>query len=72
MDGDCFTSRSAERRDDAWLYVDLGAVREIDRVNRLWGWKIHPSAFTIDVAHADPDRTASWTVVHKAADRIRF
>ena len=61
--------RAAEKRDQAWLYVDLGAVRKIDRANLLWGWKIHPSAFTIDVARAEPDKAGSWATVHQATDR---
>jgi hypothetical protein len=69
VDGDYFTSWSAEKRDDAWLYVVLGAVRKIDRVNLLWGWKIHPSAFTVDVARGDPDRAGSWTTVRRVTDR---
>ena len=68
-DGDYFTSWSAAKSDEAWLYVDLGALRKIDRVNLLWGWKIHPSAFSIDVARAEPDKPASWITVHKATDR---
>lgn len=69
VDGNYFTPWSAEKSDDAWLYVDLGAVRKIDRVNLLWGWKIHPSAFTIDVARAAPGEPANWATVHKTADR---
>jgi mannan endo-1,4-beta-mannosidase len=69
VDGDYFTAWSAAKTDEASLYVDLGAARKIDRVNLLWGWKIHPSAFTVDVARGDPDKPASWTTVHTAADR---
>ena len=69
VDGNYFTSWSAAKNDKAWLYVDLGAVRKIDRVNLLWGWKIHPSAFTVDVARAEPEKPGSWTAVHKATDR---
>jgi len=82
VDGNTFTAWSADKGDQASLYVDLDAVRTVDRVNLLWGWKIHPSAFTIDVARSDPDKPASWTTVHtaterpyqtwEAADRARF
>jgi len=68
-DGNYFTSWSAAKSDGAWLYVDLGAVHKIDRVNLLWGWKIHPSAFTIDVARAEPDKPAGWATVCKTTDR---
>ncbi|MFO8014286.1 MAG: glycosyl hydrolase [Phycisphaerae bacterium] len=69
VDGDYYTAWSAAKTDKAWLYVDLGAVRNIDRVNLLWGWKIHPSAFTVDVARAEPRKPAGWTSVHTATDR---
>jgi hypothetical protein len=69
VDGDYFTSWSAAKGDEQWLYVDLGAARPIDRVNLLWGWKIHASRFTVDVATEDPDKTGSWKVVHTASDR---
>ena len=69
VDGSYFTPWSAAKSDEAWLYVDLGAVRKIDRVNLLWGWKIHASAFTIDLARAEPDKPSSWATVHKATDR---
>jgi mannan endo-1,4-beta-mannosidase len=69
VDGDYFTSWSAAKGDAAWLYVDLGAVRRVDRVNLLWGWKIHPAAFTVDVARAEPGAAGSWTTVHAATDR---
>lgn len=69
VDGSYFTCWSAAKSDEAWLYVDLGAVRKIDRVNLLWGWKIHPSAFTVDVARTEPGKPSSWATVHKATDR---
>ena len=69
VDGNYFTSWSAAKGDEAWLVVDLGAVRKIDCVNLLWGWKIHASAFTVDVARAEPSKAGSWTTVHKTTDR---
>jgi len=69
VDGNYFTSWSAAKGDEAWLYVDLGSVRKIDGVNLLWGWKIHPSAFRIDVTRAEPDKPDNWATVHKAIDR---
>ena len=69
VDGNYFTAWSAAKSDEAWLYVDLGAVRKIDRVNLLWGWKIHASAFTIDIARAKPRQGDSWTTVHKTTGR---
>jgi hypothetical protein len=82
VDGDYFTNWAAAKSDKEWIYVDLGTVKQIDRVNLMWGWKIHPCQFTIDVAQADPDKPDSWTTVHttkdrpyqtwEATDRIRF
>jgi hypothetical protein len=82
VDGDYFTAWEAAKGDTEWLYVDLGSERKVDRVNLMWGWKIHPSAFTVDVACADPDRAGSWKTVRtetnrpyrtwEATDRIRF
>jgi hypothetical protein len=69
VDGDYFTAWAAAKSDEEWLYVDLGAAKRIDRVNLLWGWKIHPTEFTVDVARTDPDKPGSWTTVHKATDR---
>ena len=69
VDGSYFTAWSAAKGDEAWIYVDLGAVRRINCVNLLWGWKIHAAAFTIAVARAEPDQPGSWTAVHSTADR---
>ncbi len=82
VDGDYFTAWTAAKGDEEWLFVDLGAARTIDRVNLLWGWKIHPCRFTVDAATADPEKPGSWTVAHtendrpyrtwEATDRVRF
>jgi hypothetical protein len=48
---------------DEWICVDLGGVYRIDRINLLWGWKIHPGDFAIDVAVTDPNVPGSWTEV---------
>jgi len=69
VDGDYFTQWSADKGDEAWIYVDLGAAERIDRVNLMWGWKIHARDFRIDVAVRDPDDKTSWTNVHKTAQR---
>ena len=55
-----------EPRDDgaAWFADEPPVLKayavdrdgKIDRVNLLWGWKIHPSAFTVDVTRAEPDQ----------------
>ncbi len=29
--------------------VDLGTVRSVSRVNLVWGWKIHPEHFAVEV-----------------------
>jgi hypothetical protein len=82
VDGDYHSAWSSDNTDDAWIYVDLGAVHTVERVNLLWGWKIHATDFTIDVARTAPDDPRSWTTVHseknrayvtwEATDRVRF
>lgn len=82
VDGDYFTMWAADKGDKEWIYVDLKNVEKIDRVNLLWGWKIHPSDFSIDVATANPESTSNWHEVYsvtdrpyvtwEATDRIRF
>ncbi len=83
VDGNAYTCWSPGRKtDDEWLAVDLGRVMTVERVNLLWGWKIHATRFTIDVARSNPDDPTSWqTVYHaqdlpwvpwRATDRIRF
>jgi hexosaminidase len=69
VDGDYFSVWSSAKSDDEWLYVDLGNTHRIDRVNLLWGWKIHPTDFAIDVAVRDPNMPGSWTEVFSATDR---
>lgn len=69
VDANYFTSWSAAKSDQAWIYVDLGKEREIDRVNLMWGWKIHPSKFTIDVARTAPEKAESWSTVFTETDR---
>ena len=82
VDGNYHTVWSSDKSDDEWIYADLGSVRLIDRVNLLWGWKIHAEDYSIDVARDEPDRADSWTTVHsetgcayrswEATYRIRF
>jgi hypothetical protein len=69
VDGDYFTVWSSAKSDDQWIYVDLGDTYRIDRVNLLWGWKIHAAEFAIDVAVRDPTTPGSWTEVFSASDR---
>jgi len=69
VDGDYFSAWSSANSDDQWLYVDLGSTYRVDRVNLLWGWKIHPTNFTVDVAVGDPDLPDSWTEVFSAKGR---
>jgi len=69
VDGNYFTVWSSAKSDDEWIYVDLGDTCQIDRVNLLWGWKIHAASFSIDVAVQNPKTPSSWTEVHSATDR---
>jgi hypothetical protein len=82
VDGDYYTEWTSENSDTEWIYVNLGRTYRIDRVNLLWGWKIHAADFSIDVAISKPTAASSWTEVAsvkdrayqtwEATDRIRF
>ena len=65
----CGSVWSSAKSDDQWVYVDLGDTHRIERVNLMWGWKIHPASFAIDVAQGDPQNPGSWTEVFSATDR---
>jgi hypothetical protein len=69
VDGDYHSTWSSGKSDDEWIYVDLGQIRNIERVNLLWGWKIHARDYSIDVALKDPDAQASWTTVYSQTDQ---
>jgi hyaluronoglucosaminidase len=68
VDGDYHSTWSSAKNDDEWIYVDLGRVYSIDRVNLLWGWKIHARDYSIDVALRNPARPGSWTTVHSETE----
>jgi len=68
VDGDYYSTWSSDKSDDEWIYVDLGTVRTIDRVNLLWGWKIHAADYSIDVARSHPEREDSWRTVYGEAN----
>ena len=64
VDGDYHSTWSSAKNDDEWIYVDLGRVYSIGRVNLLWGWKIHAEDYSIDVALGGPEKPSSWTTVY--------
>jgi mannan endo-1,4-beta-mannosidase len=66
VDGDTYTSWSADKGDNAWLYVDLESQIEVDKINLHWGWKIHPEEFEISIATDTPSNKDSWHTVHTA------
>ena len=68
VDGNYYTAWSADKSEDAWIYVDLGATQKVDRVNLLWGWKIHATEFDIDIAITNPQNTENWTTVHSESN----
>jgi hypothetical protein len=68
VDGNYHSTWSSDKNDDEWIYVDLGAIYDVDQVNLLWGWKIHPSDYSIDVAHSHPGRAGSWHTVYHETD----
>ena len=69
VDGDYYSAWASEKSGDQWIYVDLGREHQIERVNLMWGWKIHAQDFSIDVAIEDPTDSESWTTVHRTTDR---
>ncbi|MFP4381865.1 MAG: glycosyl hydrolase [Candidatus Sumerlaeia bacterium] len=69
VDGDYYTNWQADKSDDEWLYVDLGRAWSIDQVNLHWGWKIHPTDFTVDVCTGDPSVETNWTTVYSETGR---
>ncbi len=64
VNGDYFSGWSSDKSDSEWVYVDLGDVYSIDRVNLLWGWKIHAEEFSIQTALENPQDSGSWTTVY--------
>jgi hypothetical protein len=69
VDGDYHSTWSSGKSDDEWIYVDLGRTHTIERINLLWGWKIHAEDYTIDVALDKPDAQASWTTVYSQTNQ---
>jgi mannan endo-1,4-beta-mannosidase len=83
VDGNFYTSWQAPREaEQAWIMVDLGEVRSVSRVNLVWGWKIHPEHFAVEVTAQAPEQPSSWRRVYetkglpweqwKATHRVMF
>jgi mannan endo-1,4-beta-mannosidase len=70
VDGDYYSAWASANSDNEWIYVDLGDTYRVDRVNLLWGWKIHAADFAIDVAVGGPNVAGSWTEVASVTDRL--
>lgn len=68
VDGDYHSFWTSAKNDNEWIYVDLGQVYSISRVNLLWGWKIHAQNYSIDVALSNPEEPNSWTTVYSETD----
>lgn len=67
VDGSYYTSCYAPRdAEQAWIKVDLGQVHTISRVNLVWGWKIHPEHFVIEVSPAESPAESDWQPVYEA------
>lgn len=84
VDGSYYSSwRAAKDAEDAWLEIDLQKPMAVSRVNVVWGWKIHPARFAVEVTSTGPDSDArqwktvcvaenlSW-VTWKATHRLDF
>lgn len=66
-DGNYYTSWRAPREaEEAWVWIDLGSVYRVDQINLIWGWKIHPEHFAVEVAEADSPTPADWQCVYEA------
>jgi mannan endo-1,4-beta-mannosidase len=69
VDGDYHSTWSSAKNDEEWIQADLEQVHTIDRINLMWGWKIHAADYTIQTATRDPGNPRSWTTVHTETDR---
>ena len=84
VDGSYYSGwHAAKDAEDAWIEVDLGSPVEISQVNLIWGWKIHPAKFAVEISRSAPDDSErSWETVSlledlpwqpwKATHRVRF
>lgn len=59
VDGDPATRASLERKHDSWLYVDLGEVRTVGRIE--FDWAHRPNKFNLQVS----EDGQTWTVVYE-------
>jgi mannan endo-1,4-beta-mannosidase len=82
VDGDYYTPWVSDKNDEEWIALDLGEIRRIDRVRLIWGWKIHPEEFVLELSDQPLSSAEEWTAVYsekgrpyqawKAMDRIQF
>ncbi|MGN0557170.1 MAG: family 20 glycosylhydrolase, partial [Acutalibacteraceae bacterium] len=59
VDGDPATRALLERKHDSWLYVDLGEVRTVGRIE--FDWAHRPNKFNLQVS----EDGQTWTVVYE-------
>ncbi|MCS7237524.1 MAG: glycosyl hydrolase [Thermoguttaceae bacterium] len=82
-DGNYYTSWFAPREaEQAWIAVDLGKIQRISQVNLVWGWKIHPEHFAVEVSSKPEPSPDDWRRVYevkglpwqtwKATHRVQF
>jgi len=84
VDGSYYSSwHAAKDAEDAWLEIDLQQPVAISQINLVWGWKIHPARFAVEVTSVGPDSdTRHWKTVYvaenlpwvtwKATHRVEF
>jgi len=84
VDGSYYTSwRAAKDAEEATCEIDLGQAMAVSQVNLIWGWKIHPTRFVIEVGSGESwDQVRDWKTVAtmenlpwvtwKATHRVRF
>jgi hypothetical protein len=84
VDGSYYSGwRAAKDAEEAWIEVDLGSPVEVSQVNLIWGWKIHPAKFAVEISSTAPEDTErSWETISvledlpwqpwKATHRVKF
>jgi mannan endo-1,4-beta-mannosidase len=70
VDGSYYSSwRAAKEAEEAWLEIDLQRPTTISQINVVWGWKIHPARFAVEVTSIGPtENERGWQTVCVAED----
>ncbi|MGQ9761608.1 MAG: glycosyl hydrolase [Thermogutta sp.] len=70
VDGSYYSGwHAAKDAEEAWIEIDLQQPTVISQVNLIWGWKIHPSRFALEVTSIGPDENErQWRTVRVVED----